>query len=138
MSRIAFVCVGNAGRSQLATALAEREADRRGLDVDLVTGGTDPAEAVHGAVIEALEEIGLDAGGRTPRRITPEDVADADRVITMGCDAAGFAPEGWTGTAERWDLDHPGGDLAAVRAQRDEIEARVRALFDRLEADGPR
>lgn len=138
MQRIAFVCVGNAGRSQLATALAEREADRRGLAVDLVTGGTDPAEAVHGAVLEALDEIGLDTGGRTPRRITPEDVADADRVITMGCDAAGFTPEDWPGTAERWDLDHPGGDLAAVRAQRDEIEARVRALFDRLEADEQR
>lgn len=131
---IAFVCEGNAGRSQLATALAKRERDRRGLDWEVVTGGIDPAEEIHGTVIEALAEEGIDVSDRTPRGIRPEDVADADHVVTMGCDVAAFTPPGWAGEAERWELEHPhAGDLEAAREQRDELEARVGELFDRLE-----
>lgn len=132
---IAFVCAGNAGRSQFASALAERERDRRGLDWAVVTGGIDPAEAVHGTVVEALAEDGIDIGDRVPREIRPGDVAGADRVVTMGCDTAAFTPPGWGGETERWELDHPdAGNLGAAREQRDEIEARVAELFDRLEA----
>jgi protein-tyrosine-phosphatase len=131
--KLAFVCEGNAGRSQLAAALAERERDRRGLDVKIVTGGVDPGDHVHPEVIEVLAEGGIDISDRTPRQIRPEDVADADHVATMGCSVAAFAPPGWDGTAERWDLEHPSaGDLEGARQQRDEIRARVERLFDSL------
>lgn len=137
MPKIAFVCVGNAGRSQMATAYAEAERARRGLEdeVEIVTGGTDPKESVHDAVREALREDGLDVGGRTPRRITTADVADAAYVVTMGCDADGFLPEGWDGHVETWDLVDPDGEgLDAVRQQREDVKRRVSAFFDRLEA----
>ena len=138
MTRIAFVCVGNAGRSQIATAYAERERaqrDRdRDRDIDIVTGGVDPAGHVHDDVVEALEEDGIDISDRSPRRITPEDVEDATHIVTMGCSADDFTPDGWDGATEQWDLEHPSSnDLEAVRAQRDEIHDRVIELFDRLE-----
>jgi len=133
VTKIAFVCEGNAGRSQLATALAERERDRRGLDVEIVTGGIDPSDHVHEEVIAALDELDIDIGNRTPRRIRPEDVADAEYIVTMGCSAGEFTPPGWDGTAERWDLEHPSaGDVAAAREQRGEIRTRVERLFDDL------
>ena len=135
MKRVAFVCVGNAGRSQMAAAFAERERDERDLDVDVVTGGTEPADHVHDAVVEAMGETGIDIGDREPRRITPEDVEDVDYVVTMGCSVDQFRPEGWSGESEQWDLEHPGGDsVEDVRGQRDEIERRVADFFDALES----
>jgi protein-tyrosine-phosphatase len=136
MTTIAFVCVGNAGRSQMATAFAERERTQRDLedDIEILTGGIDPHDHVHDDVIEVLREEGIDVGDRTPRRITAEDVRGADYVVTMGCSVEQFAPDDWNGSAERWDLDHPGGDdLDAVRSQRDEIRRRVGDLFDRID-----
>jgi arsenate reductase len=136
VTKLAFVCEGNAGRSQLATALAERERDRRGLNVEIVTGGVDPSDHVHGEVVEVLAEEGIDIGERTPRRIRPVDVADADYVVTMGCSADEFTPAGWRGATRRWELDHPSaGDLESARRQRDEIRERVRNLFDGLVRD---
>lgn len=139
VEKLAFVCEGNAGRSQLATALAERERARRGLDIDIVTGGIDPGDHVHPEVIDVLAELDIDIGDRSPRRIRPEDVADADYVVTMGCAASEFAPPDWDGEPVRWELDHPSaGDVAAARQQRDEIRQRIEALFDELEAErGP-
>ncbi|WP_137290382.1 arsenate-mycothiol transferase ArsC [Natronorubrum halophilum] len=136
MTRIAFICVGNAGRSQMATAFAEQEREQRGLDdqIEIVTGGIDPHTHVHDDVIAVLQEKGIDISDRTPRRITTEDVDDAEYVVTMGCSIVDFVPDDWDGTAERWELDHPGGDdLNEVRAQRDELESRVAAFFDRIE-----
>ena len=133
---IAFVCEGNAGRSQMATAFAERERAERGLDIEVVTGGTHPADHVHESVITALAERDIDISDRTPRRIRPGDIEGVDHVITMGCSVDEFRPEGWTGQSEQWDLDHPGGDdLDAVRAQRDEIEHLVTVFFDSLESE---
>jgi len=140
MTKIAFVCVGNAGRSQMATAFGEKErADRRLEEsVEIVTGGTEPRDHVHEDVREVLEEVGLDIGDRQPRQIQPADVQDADYIVTMGCSVDQFAPDDWDGTAEKWDLEHPGGDdLDAVRAQRDEIAERVADLFDRIEKTSP-
>lgn len=136
---VAFVCEGNAGRSQMATAFAERERTKRGLDVDVVTGGTDPADHVHDSVIEVLREKDIDSSDRTPRRIRPADIEHVDHVVTMGCSVDEFRPDGWNGRSEQWELEHPGGDdLADVRAQRDEIEQRVEALFDDLESESTR
>ena len=136
MEKLAFVCEGNAGRSQLATALAGRERDRRGLDIDIVTGGVAPSDHVHEEVIEVLAEEGIDISDRTPRKIRPEDIADADYVVTMGCSVDDFAPDGWDGTAEQWDLEHPSaGDVESAREQRDEIQRRVERLFEAVITD---
>ncbi|MFW5918213.1 MAG: low molecular weight phosphatase family protein [Haloferacaceae archaeon] len=132
-TKVAFVCQGNAGRSQLAAALAEREIERRGLDVDVVTGGVDPADHVHDEIVAVLEEVGVDVSDRTPREIQLDDVVDAAYVVTMGCSVETFVPDGWAGTAERWELDHPSaGDLEAARRQRDEIQERVEQFLDRI------
>lgn len=139
MTGVAFVCVGNAGRSQMAAAFAERERDRRDLDLDIVTGGTDPRDQVHDEVIEVMAEQGIDISDRRPRAITPEDIEDVDHVVTMGCSVDAFRPAGWAGKSEQWDLADPSGDhLDAVRQQRDEIERRVVAFFDELEMVGSR
>lgn len=135
MTTVAFVCVGNAGRSQMATAFAEREREQRGLDdtLEIVTGGIDPHDHVHDDVIEVLREEGIDISDRTPRQITAADVADAAYIVTMGCSVDEFVPDDWDGTAERWELEHPGGDdLDAARDQRDEIRRRVEEFFDRI------
>ena len=128
MTKLAFVCVGNAGRSQMAAALAERERDERGLDVDIVTGGVDPADSVHDDVVEAMQEIGIDIGDRTPRRITPEDIEDVDHVVTMGCSVDQFRPDGWSGDSTTWELSS-----SDTREQRDELARRVEQFFDDLE-----
>ncbi|WP_312907540.1 low molecular weight phosphatase family protein [Natronosalvus caseinilyticus] len=137
-TRIAFVCVQNAGRSQMASAFAEHECEARELtdSVEIVTGGTQPAESVHDVVIEAMQEKGIDLSERTPREITHEDLQDCDYVITMGCSAEGVCPASWSGENRDWDLDDPHGkDVEAVREIRNEIETRVTTLFDELSTD---
>ncbi|WP_049919993.1 arsenate-mycothiol transferase ArsC [Halobiforma nitratireducens] len=134
---LSFVCVQNAGRSQMATAFAERERSKRGLedDVRIRTGGTDPANSVHDVVLTAMNEVGADLSDRQPREITPEGIETSDIVITMGCSADGICPATWRGDARDWELTDPHGrSLAAVRELRDEIRTRVEALFDELEA----
>ncbi|WP_394295581.1 arsenate-mycothiol transferase ArsC [Natrialba hulunbeirensis] len=131
--RIAFVCVQNAGRSQMATAFAERDA--RGLEdtVEIVTGGTDPADAVHEEVVDAMDEVGIDLRDRVPQEITHAELQDCEYVVTMGCSADGVCPATWSGENRDWDLTDPHGkDRETVRDIRDEIEARVAALFDEL------
>ncbi|WP_435101059.1 low molecular weight phosphatase family protein [Halarchaeum sp. P4] len=134
---VALVCVQNAGRSQMAYAFADRERADRGLedDIELVTGGTDPADHVHAEVVETMQEVGIDLSGRTPREVTFEEIQNADYVITMGCSAEDVCPAGWAGENRDWDLTDPDGKSAEDVAQiRDEIEQRVAALFDELEA----
>jgi protein-tyrosine-phosphatase len=133
--RVAFVCVQNAGRSQMATAFADRERRRRGLgdSVETITGGTRPADHVHEAVIEAMAEVGLDLSERIPREITVEELQGADVVVTMGCSAEDVCPATWGGDSRDWDLDDPHGKpLREVREIRDEIGERVRDLLDEL------
>lgn len=128
MTKVAFVCVGNAGRSQMATALAERERTERGMDVEIITGGVDPAESVHDEVIEAMNEIGIDISDRTPRRITPADIEDVEYVVTMGCSVEQFRPDDWDGESFVWELES-----TDTRKQRDELRRRVEQFFDDLE-----
>lgn len=136
--KVAFVCVQNAGRSQMATAFAERERTRRGLDddVEVVTGGTMPADHVHESVVDAMQEAGIDLSDRTPREITAEALGECDVVVTMGCSAADVCPATFTGENRDWGLDDPDElDGAGVRRVRDEIQERVVRLFDELEGD---
>jgi arsenate reductase len=121
VQRALFVCVQNAGRSQIAQALYER----RGGEAR--SAGTRPAEAVHPEVVEVLGELAIDLAGRRPKRLDRADAEWADVVVTMGCgDECPYVP------GKRyldWDLPDPAGqDLDAVRAIRDEIERLVAEL----------
>ncbi|MFB6175732.1 MAG: low molecular weight phosphatase family protein [Halobaculum sp.] len=128
--RFGFVCVQNAGRSQMATAFAERERERRGLGerVEIVTGGTDPAEAVHPEVVEAMREVDVDLSDRTPRAVSDDELADCAVVATMGCSTLELS----TDVEQRdWALDDPHGQsIETVRRIRDDVRRRVTALFD--------
>ena len=126
---LTFMCVHNAGRSQMATAFAERERAARGLAdaVEIVTGGTDPADTVHEIVVEALAEVGLDVAGRTPQHISEATLIESDFVATMGCSTLELDGV----DTEDWPLEDPGErPIEEVRPIRDEIERRVVALFD--------
>lgn len=137
--RVAFVCVQNAGRSQMATAFAEQERDRRGVSsrIGIVTGGTQPADHVHDVVIDAMSERNIDLSDRSPREVTPEELQSVDLVITMGCSASNVCPATWSGENRDWGLDDPDGkSVEEVRRIRDEIAARVERLFDDLLDEG--
>ncbi|WP_440006043.1 arsenate-mycothiol transferase ArsC [Halomicrococcus sp. SG-WS-1] len=136
-STVAFVCVQNAGRSQMATAFAERERERRGLEtLEIRSGGTRPADSVHDEVVEAMAEEGIDLSDREPREMTPAELQECDYVLTMGCSASDVCPATWSGENRDWDLDDPHGEsVDEVREIRDEIASRVVALFDELQSE---
>jgi len=130
MANALFVCLHNAGRSQMSQALFERAATGRHA---ARSAGTAPAERVHPEVVEAMREAGIDLGGRRPRRLTKADAEWADVVVTMGCgDECPYVP------GRRyvdWDLPDPWGrPLEEVRATRDEIARRVESLLAELDA----
>ncbi|WP_255195703.1 low molecular weight phosphatase family protein [Halorarius litoreus] len=130
--RLAFVCVQNAGRSQMAMAFAEREREARDLDWELVTGGTHPADHVHAEVVDAMHEVGIDLSDRSPREVDDAELAACDYVATMGCSTLSLDAD----TEIRdWALDDPDGKAPdEVAAIRDDIEQRVRDLFDEAQA----
>ena len=123
-----FVCVQNAGRSQLAAAILRQLAGDR---VVVRTAGSDPADAVRGVVVTALDEIGVPLGGEYPKPLTDEVVRAADVVVTMGC---GDACPVYPGKVYLdWAIEDPVGlPLAAVRGIRDDIDRRVRELLTTL------
>ncbi len=129
--RLGFVCVQNAGRSQMSAAFAEREVDRRGLsNVEIITGGTHPAGHVHEEVVESMAELDIDIGDRVPREVSTEELDACDVVATMGCSTLELDADV---DVRDWALDDPDGkDPEGVRAIRSEIEANVSALFDEL------
>jgi protein-tyrosine-phosphatase len=130
------MCVQNAGRSQMSTAFAERERDRRGLDgrVEILTGGTDPADHVHEEVVEVMAEDGFDLSDRQPREISLDELRACDYVATMGCSTLDVGEVGDSVDVRDWALLDPDGeDMDTVRDIRDDIEGRVAALFDELD-----
>jgi protein-tyrosine-phosphatase len=137
--RFAFVCVQNAGRSQMSAAFAERERERRNLErVEIITGGTHPADHVHEEVVETMRERGVDLAGRQPREVSTAELERCDVVVTMGCSTLSLDPEVDVEVRD-WALDDPDGRSPdAVRAIRDDIEARVVALFDEYVDDAER
>jgi len=135
--RIDFVCVHNAGRSQMAAALAEREREKRGLDgvVEIHSAGTDPADEIHDAVVEAMAEIDIDISDRQPKYVVLDDLKESHYLVTMGCSIREFNPARYGVESRTWELTDPDGkDLRTVREVRDEIRTRVRELFDEVEA----
>jgi arsenate reductase (thioredoxin) len=128
VSRVLFVCVQNAGRSQMAQALFEQAADGRH---EARSAGSRPAAQVHPEVVEVMRELDIDLAGRTPRALERSDAEWADVVVTMGCgDECPVVP------GKRyvdWELDDPAGlPPAEVRRVRDEIAGRVRTLLGEL------
>ena len=125
---VLFVCVHNAGRSQIAAALLVRRAGER---VTVRSAGTAPADEIHPVVVEAMAEVGIDLSRERPSPLTPEDAQVADIVITMGC---GDACPVFPGTRYLdWDLPDPSGrPLEEVRSIRDEIAGRVDGLVAEL------
>ena len=128
MPEVLFVCVHNAGRSQMAAALLDHYAQGR---VRVRSAGSDPAEQINPAVVVAMSELGIDVGKELPKPLTDEAVRTADTVITMGCgDACPIYPGR---RYEDWELDDPAdADLDGVRRIRDEIAERVRRLLTEL------
>ncbi|MGB3013094.1 MAG: arsenate reductase ArsC [Candidatus Nanopelagicales bacterium] len=122
---VLFVCVHNAGRSQMAAAYLTHLAGDR---VEVRSGGSAPADTVNPAVVAALAEEGIDISAEVPKVLTTEAVKESDVVITMGCgDACPIFPGK---RYEDWTLEDPAGQgVAAVRPIRDEIRARIEALI---------
>ncbi len=125
---VLFLCVHNAGRSQMAMGWFNHLAGDRAL---AVSGGSEPAAAVNPAAVQAMAEVGIDIAAEEPKRWTDEGVQRADVVVTMGCgDECPFHPGK---RYEDWELPDPAGqDVEAVRPIRDDIEQRVRALLESL------
>jgi arsenate reductase (thioredoxin) len=128
MAHVLFVCLHNAGRSQISQALFERAARGRHT---AASAGTTPADRVHPEVVEVMRELGIDLSDRDPQRLTTELAQRADVVVTMGCgDQCPYIP------GKRyidWELQDPKGlALDQVRAIRDDVAVRVAALADEL------
>jgi len=134
MATVLFVCLQNAGRSQMSQALFERDAAGRHT---ALSAGTTPADHVHPPVVEVMAELGIDLADRTPRLLTRELAEQADVVVTMGCgDQCPYIP------GKRyldWELPDPSGrPIAEVRATRDEIARRVQGLLQELDSTSSR
>lgn len=129
---VLFLCVHNAGRSQMAAALLQRKA---GDQVRTHSGGSDPGESLNPAVVAAMAEVGIDISDERPKRLTDEMAQQANVIVTMGCgDSCPVFP------GKRyldWELPDPAGkSIDEVRSIRDDIEIRVDALIAELTAEG--
>lgn len=131
--QVLFVCVHNAGRSQMAAALLKKVANG---SVRVRSAGSEPADQLNPAVVEAMREVGVDIASKTPKRLKPSHLEDADVVVTMGC--GDQCPVAAGKRREDWELEDPAGkDLQTVRRIRDEIEKRVTTLVAELTQDSP-
>ena len=125
---VLFVCVHNAGRSQMAAGFMQHLGEGR---VDVLSAGSAPKDSINPVAIEAMAELGIDIANNVPKILTPEAVQAADVVITMGCgDACPFYPGK---RYEDWVLEDPAGQgIESVRVIRDEIKRRVEELLNEL------
>ena len=125
---VLFVCVHNAGRSQMAAGFMRTlGADR----VEVLSAGSAPKDSINPIAVQAMQEVGIDISNNTPKILTPEAVQESDAVITMGCgDACPFYPGK---RYEDWVLDDPAGQgIESVRVIRDDIKKRVEQLLSEL------
>lgn len=128
MSGILFLCIHNAGRSQMAAGFARELSQGR---VDIFSGGSEPADQVNPVAVEVMNELGINISGYQPQRFTDDLLAQVDVVVTMGCgDTCPFIPGK---TYIDWPLDDPKGKpIEDVRRIRDEIKTRVETLLSQL------
>jgi protein-tyrosine-phosphatase len=125
---VIFVCVHNAGRSQMAAGFMRELAGDR---VEVLSAGSEPKDSINPVAVEAMAEVGIDIANQQPKVLTPEAVMESDAVVTMGCgDACPFYPGK---RYEDWVLEDPAGqDLEFVRKVRDDIRGRVEVLLGEL------
>jgi arsenate reductase (thioredoxin) len=125
---VLFVCVHNAGRSQMAAAFLQHLAGDR---IEVLSAGSQPADRVNAVAVAAMAEVGIDVAGETPKLLTESAVRESDVVITMGCgDECPFFPGK---RYEDWVLDDPAGQgIEMVRSVRDEIRRRIEVLVGEL------
>ncbi len=129
MKKVLFVCVHNAGRSQMAEALFNHYATGK---AQAFSAGTQPASHVNSTVAEAMREVGIDISAQRPKMLTIEMLDEADRVITMGCAVENVCPAALVPT-EDWQLEDPEGKpIEKVREIRDQIEKRVEGLIEEV------
>jgi len=134
MKRILFVCVENAGRSQMAEAFANHYGEG---EIVASSGGVVVAERVNPLVVEAMRERGIDISMNKPKLLTPAMAEGADRIITMGCSVEKICPAPLLKNVIDWDLEDPKGKpLERVREIRDEIEKRVLKLIAEMKTSG--
>jgi protein-tyrosine-phosphatase len=127
LKRVLFVCVENAGRSQMAEAFAKAYGDG---NIKAVSAGTMPAREVNPAVVQVMREKGIDLSANRPKLITNHMVQEADMIIVMGCSAEGFCPAPLLNKVVDWGIEDPKGKpIEKVREIRDEIEKKVRTLL---------
>jgi arsenate reductase len=128
MKKILFVCVENAGRSQMAEAFAKHYGND---NVEALSAGTMPSNKVNPMVVEVMREKGMDISKNKPKLITTQMVEEANTIIVMGCSAQGFCPAPLLGKVTDWNIEDPKGKpIEKVREIRDEIERRVRTLVE--------
>jgi arsenate reductase len=127
MKRVLFVCVENAGRSQMAEAFARKYG---GGKVEALSAGTMPAKEVNPVVIQVMQEKGIDLTAKKPKAVTRQMVEEADMIIVMGCSAEGFCPVPLLNKVIDWQIEDPKDKpVDKVREIRDKIESRVRKLI---------
>ena len=129
MVTVLFICIHNAGRSQMAEAFFNRLSEGRHRGI---SAGSRPAETVNPVVVQAMKEVGFDISDKKPKRLSKEMILEADLAITMGCgeDACPVVPN----ELRDWQIDDPHGKpIEEVRVIRDEIQRRVKALVKELD-----
>lgn len=127
MKKVLFVCVHNAGRSQMAEAFFSRLAEGKAL---ALSAGTEPASRVNPVVVKVMSEVGIDVSHQEPKLLTLEMLKNVDRVITMGCSVEKACPASFVPT-EDWELDDPEGKpIEEVRQIRDKTKTRVEELLE--------
>jgi len=130
MKTVLFICVGNAGRSQMAEAFFNHLAKGKAT---AISAGTNPAHSLIFNVVEAMREVDIDISNNKPKALTPEMIDQASLAVTMGCSAEAACPASWVETRD-WRLEDPEGQpIDKVKKIRDEIKARVIDLLKELE-----
>jgi protein-tyrosine-phosphatase len=127
LKKVLFVCVENAGRSQIAEAFAKTYGEGK---LETVSAGTMPAKEVNPVVVQVMREKGIDLSANMPKLVTNQMVQEADTIIVMGCSAEGFCPAPLLNKVIDWGIEDPKGKpIEKVREIRDEIERKVRMLI---------
>jgi protein-tyrosine-phosphatase len=130
LRKLLFVCVENAGRSQMAEAFTKKYGRGR---VEAESAGTMPAKEVNAIVVQVMQEKGIDLSVNKPKLITNEMVQEADMIIVMGCSAQGFCPASLLNKVIDWGIEDPKNKpIERVREIRDEIEGKVKKLIEEM------
>jgi protein-tyrosine-phosphatase len=130
MKKVLFVCVENAGRSQMAEAFAKKYGTGK---IEASSAGNKPAEKVNPTVVQAMKDAGIDISKNKPKQLTFQMAQDADLIVTMGCNTYGICPGPFFKPTVDWILDDPKDKpIETVRAIRDDIEQRVKKLITKI------